>query len=661
MSANNSVLKSKPVRVALIAALTLLAGQALALEQSTRVFTSALPVAGSDASRPLIQVDLDSAALKAAKPGQVLRLDVPGFGSHEVVFDGSHGNKWMGHLKAGIQYSVVVITDEQGASGHIVLPEGRFRLGYANGGQWLVREGQADASAEIAALPAMFRAAANLPAAELAKKPAKAAYPVSFDLVAMSNLKPGDDVALSLPGLGSHRVAYEETRASDSGNNIWVGYLKDYGTDFRVVVTSGPEGSVGNIFTPSGELELTMQGNQQWLVDRKASKLNSFIADHSDAHIVPTTLIGKPSGGATPNQPMLAGLTDTTSTSTPATTTTTTTSTTAPANVVDLLVLTTPGFQTVRGTSWRLRIDQVVALANQAYIDSKVSTKVRLVGVEIINTPDNTSNTTTVTTMAAAGAPFNNVPTLRNTYGADLVTLIRPFYNAAQGGSCGVGYVLGSANYNISMYAAYAYSVVSDGKDTAGTSYYCTDYTLAHEMGHNMGSMHDRATVASQGGGQGAYSYGFGYGLSGTFGTIMSYISPRIGKFSNPKDLTCGGKYACGISEVNNTTSSANNVLSLNNTGAAVASFRPTQVPNTMTISGVVSKAGVAVAGVAITPSTSGVTCTASGSTGAYSCTVPLNWSGSLTPSLTGATFTPATLSFTGVLSSKTNQNFAKN
>jgi hypothetical protein len=50
-------------------------------------------------------------------------------------------------------------------------------------------------------------------------------------------------------------------------------------------------------------------------------------------------------------------------------------------------------------------------------------------------------------------------------------------------------------------------------------------------------------------------------------------------------------------------------------------------------------------------------TTTADGS-GIYSFTVPYNWSGTVTPSLTGYTFTPANIAYTNVLVNQTNQNF---
>ena len=100
----------------------------------------------------------------------------------------------------------------------------------------------------------------------------------------------------------------------------------------------------------------------------------------------------------------------------------------------------------------------------------------------------------------------------------------------------------------------------------AGSRYYCDDFALAHELGHTMGSQHDRANATFQG----AYPYSYGYGSSGMFGTIMSYINPRVGKFSNP-NISCSGS-PCGIAD------SADNARSLNNTRATVASFKAAQI-----------------------------------------------------------------------------------
>jgi hypothetical protein len=294
---------------------------------------------------------------------------------------------------------------------------------------------------------------------------------------------------------------------------------------------------------------------------------------------------------------------------------------------------------------------------NQAYVDSRMSVQLRAVGVKQVSYSDQTTNTTALNYLSNAVGAFANVVALRKQYGADLVTLIRPFYMKAQGRNCGVGYVGGYGGSDIAADADYAYSVVSDGSDVMGTGYYCTDYTYAHELGHNMGSMHDRATVAASGGGTGAYPYAFGYGISGSFGTVMSYISPVTGKFSNPNISTCGGNKPCGV-PISNLTNSADNARSINNTRTAVAAYQSTTAATSYQIAGVVSRAGAALAGVGFGITGTGASCSASASNGTYSCSVPGGWSGTVTPSLAGNTFTPVSRSYSNLSANQTNQNY---
>jgi len=98
---------------------------------------------------------------------------------------------------------------------------------------------------------------------------------------------------------------------------------------------------------------------------------------------------------------------------------------------------------------------------------------------------------------------------------------------------------------------------------------------LVHEMGHNMGCAHDRANYtlcneSSPDWNCPAYSYSYGYGISGIFGTIMSYISPRINYFSTPNKTYSG--YAIGIAA--GSPSAADCVSTFNNTTPIIAQFQ---------------------------------------------------------------------------------------
>ena len=72
---------------------------------------------------------------------------------------------------------------------------------------------------------------------------------------------------------------------------------------------------------------------------------------------------------------------------------------------------------------------------------------------------------------------MDNVHVMRDTYGADAAVLI-----VNNSGSCGIAYVMQGVN---TSFASYAFAVVSR---TCATGY----YSFGHELGHVMGSGHDR-------------------------------------------------------------------------------------------------------------------------------------------------------------------------
>jgi acyl dehydratase len=78
----------------------------------------------------------------------------------------------------------------------------------------------------------------------------------------------------------------------------------------------------------------------------------------------------------------------------------------------------------------------------------------------------------------------------------------------------------------------------------------------------------------------------------------------------------------------------------------------------TYQVSGTVTLSGSALSGVTFT-APGAVSCTISDATGSYSCTVPQGWTGTVTPSLSGYTFTPTSRSYTNVAANQTAQNYA--
>ena len=95
---------------------------------------------------------------------------------------------------------------------------------------------------------------------------------------------------------------------------------------------------------------------------------------------------------------------------------------------------------------------------------------------------------------------MDDVHALRDAYGADMVSLW------VEGGQyCGIGWV--------GPYASYAFTVVNRGCATG-------NLTFAHELGHNMGALHDPYVDPSTN----PYAYGHGHiNLVARWRTVMSY------------------------------------------------------------------------------------------------------------------------------------------
>ncbi|MFZ1494731.1 MAG: reprolysin-like metallopeptidase, partial [Candidatus Competibacter denitrificans] len=375
---------------------------------------------------------------------------------------------------------------------------------------------------------------------------------------AITDLPLNAKARFSLPGGASYEIVYDGRQDHPSGNVTWSGYLKGYGNDYRAVITFGDSGASGRILTPDGEFLVESDSDGEWLIDTQAAGLKA--SEPGDDTVIPLPKeLRDPSNKPTEDStaPDREGNLISRAAKFAAADTLTT---------IDVMILYTPGLANRLGNGLSARLDQIIALSNQAYRDSGVYINLRLVHKEQVNYSDQTDNGSALDALTYGSDPtLAGVASLRDAKGADLVSLIRPFKRATAGG-CGIAWIGGRSGQ-----AGYGYSVVSDGQDVDGSGYYCLDLSFAHELGHNMGSMHDRAHA---GGGSGAYPYSYGYGVSGVFGTVMSYLSPSIGKFSNPA-ITCAGGISCGVSE--GAPDSANNALSLNNTRMAVADYRPEQ------------------------------------------------------------------------------------
>lgn len=613
--------KFTPASIALIAAV-LLSPSLAAAKQSAQV---PAPLTSAAVSAETVK-SLTANFLKTAVKGRIISLSFDGKAYPYRVaysrFEGNSGEVGLELVSDQSKKATFGIRDGY-VSAFIRTPKATYAMGYSNDAPVIGEASTGWTTPSLSELPSINGLRIS---AKNEKPPAPGATPMSIDTHSLSGMKPGDEASLSLPGLGAVRMV-SESSIQGAESSTWQGYLSDFGKTYTATVTWNNDGMTGYIVTPQGDFTIGKTaggGTYVWNPTALGIMHNENAA--SCAADVPKAM----STGQlhTPAMARTAATTPTTS-QTPVVATTGA----ATSKTIDILVYYSTGMLTKYGTVAALTtaIDNYVALTNQAYAAAGLTYQMRRVGLKAVNIADTTDNSQLLSQLSNGTAPFNVVSSDRAAVGADLVTVIRPLHASTQN-SCGVAWVGGQNNglAQYSSYKSYMMSVLSDGVDADTGRYYCDQLVLAHETGHNLGLMHDRATVASQGGGTGVTPYAFGYDVPNTWGTIMSYTFPHIVRFSNPNDSTCGtsGKEACGVPD--SSANSANSAHALSLTMPLASAFLPAVGMSTppptatiYTVNGRVTLNGQPDAGVAINVSpASAASCTTTQADGSFTCSM---------------------------------------
>jgi len=447
----------------------------------------------------------------------------------------------------------------------------------------------------------------------------------SFSLSAIAfKLAPGDRLVLPEMAGQLFEAEFERADVTQPGGRSWIGQIVD-GEDYhRVILTEGGGTVFGMFVTPSGVWTIGPEYSGGPLVIRSDSVLteepgqtdmNGLLSpEMSDA----ISQLDVPHGeyeDLTEQQQteVIAGAVPVGSNGT-----------------VDVGFVYTPEIASLYGVATLTRLQYLVNLYDTALVDSDTGMRARLAYAGPVPVPWNelTSTSQTLDDLFA-GASFGNAGTsedatgtciladnneacvndgdlssllgIRNSRAIDTFVFVRR-YRRINSGGCGVARIGGQGNTGIMDPAVEHVNgvvVLSDGIDFDGTGTACADVIMAHEIGHNMGLLHN---IEFSGGKLGVHDYGYGYQATCQFKTIQSYDSGgsvvcddnnpptranelRLVRYSNPDQSDCQGQ-ACGteladgvVVDPINGPVSTDAARSLREAGRNISLFRHPEAP----------------------------------------------------------------------------------
>lgn len=570
---------------------------------------------GLEISGPL---RLDAKRLMAMKPGEQVSIAFPVVGKKTVVFEaltkGRDGVRyWHGRLAGSARDRVFLKQTSKGLVGAI-----RF------GSRQLAFKQQA-AGQRLTTVSSVGPVAGQ--AYVLGTNVAPGIREINGNFAALtSQAFEGSEIALPLPNGDTEVAVVTQSRLDDDGFVQVQGISRMDGTAAPTVITVGTDGVFGTVYSNGREYQIvTRQGKTQIIDPQGAGWAHVRGEDQLAVQTQTAAATAAPAPTTTLPIPLATGKIDTT---------------------ITLLMSYSASYVAQWGSEAlaRTRLSNIVQVANAAYANSGTGIQFRIVGWSQRQQPDTTPQIN-LPAMRADTGNFKGLSAIKRSTGAAITVFFAPFNKATSSSmTCGLAYVPAAGAQGLAAYKSQVFGALfASLNDGQSNGYYCETLSLAHELGHNLGNSHDKANASFPG----AFAYSYGKGVSGSFGTVMSYISPRVALFSSPQ-LSCGAsKLPCG-------SATENVVATMLQTKATVAAQgNPAAIAASMEgfsiVSGwVVNANGSPYTGaLTVKPSQAQVTC-ASGTSGLYVCKVPTSLSSvSVSVAAAGKVAAPALGSFT--------------
>ncbi|MFN3618457.1 MAG: reprolysin-like metallopeptidase [Aquabacterium sp.] len=564
---------------------------------------------------------LDATRLMSMSSGERITLNLPVLGRRVVVFEslttGADGLPyWHGHFQGAPRDRIYLKQHAQGFTGAV-------RLGSRERRVLSLRQDGPHGVLQEDAHPRPVAGQMHV----LGRVLAPGVQEISLNTAAVMEAEVGSELAVPLPGGQTEVIVVTATHLDADGFKQLEGVSRLDGRGHPTVLTVGTHAVFGVVHNAQGEYQIVTQKGRTRILDPQQAGWTA--PRGSDQMHIEDRLAQD--GWREADEPTVAA--QRVETAPPAAAPRAAASGTAssagsglsplPAGREDtrirVLMTYSPTFVQLWGNEQaaRARISNLVATANAAYLNSGTGVRFEVVGWRQLNQADNTPQTQLEAMRLARGA-FSALPALRRDSGAAISVFVAPF-NAitSRTSTCGVAYVPGARLGGLAAYRAQApgqlFTVINDGQHGRG---YCEALTLAHEWGHNLGAVHDRAHSSFAG----VFAASYGRGVPGQFGTVMSYISPRVGLFSSP-GLTCTASGArCGTAQEDVVST----VLQTKAIAAAQGGQPPAPPPPPVQVAGwLLNSNGSPYRGaVTLNTSRSDVRCTA-GNTGLYLCVAP--------------------------------------